>query len=154
MESEDVVMKEALGGDGYKSACNIFYMSKHIADQISNYKKPLYTAEHANSFEINPEDSDSQAIDLVSVLVIFINGILQEPNIAYEFNGGSLVRFLLICFNDSLVSSRLQKSSSINFPNMFGRGEKLSFEYTYGTRNHTDSRINFSSPLDLDPEKQ
>jgi ubiquitin carboxyl-terminal hydrolase 25/28 len=55
MESEDVVMKEALGGDGYKSACNIFYMSKHIADQISNYKKPLYTAEHANSFEINPE---------------------------------------------------------------------------------------------------
>ncbi len=37
---------------------------------------------------------------------------------------------------------------------MFGKGEKLSLEYTYGTRNHTDSRINFSSPIDLDPEKQ
>jgi hypothetical protein len=27
-------MKEALGGDGYKSACNLFYISKHIANQI------------------------------------------------------------------------------------------------------------------------
>ena len=71
-----------------------------LIDSIEKYQDgkrlayPLYYNGQLLSFEINPEDSDSQAIDLVSVLVIFINGILQEPNIAYEFNGGSLVRFL------------------------------------------------------------
>lgn len=71
-----------------------------LIDSIEKYQNgsrlayPLFYNGQLLSFEINPEDSDSQAIDLVSVLVIFINGILQEPNIAYEFNGGSLVRFL------------------------------------------------------------
>lgn len=45
-------------------------------------------------------------------------------------------------------------SSSVYFPNMFGAGEKLSAEYTYGTRNHVDYRLNFSSPIDLNPSKQ
>ena len=29
---EETVMKEALGGEGYKSACNLFYISKKVAD--------------------------------------------------------------------------------------------------------------------------
>lgn len=46
-ESEETIMKEAFGGEGYKSACNLIYISKHITDQIDTYKKPLYTLEHA-----------------------------------------------------------------------------------------------------------
>jgi ubiquitin carboxyl-terminal hydrolase 25/28 len=34
IEKEEIVMKEAFGGDGYKSACNLFYISKLIANQI------------------------------------------------------------------------------------------------------------------------
>lgn len=29
---EEQVMQEALGGEGYKSACNLFYISKAVAD--------------------------------------------------------------------------------------------------------------------------
>lgn len=31
-ESEETVLKEAFGGQGYKSACNVIYISKHISD--------------------------------------------------------------------------------------------------------------------------
>jgi len=34
MEIEEKVMKEAHGGDGYKSACNLIYISKHVKDII------------------------------------------------------------------------------------------------------------------------
>jgi len=46
MEQEEVVMKEAFGGDeGYKSACNLIYISKHVKEIIEDYGKPtfLYT---------------------------------------------------------------------------------------------------------------
>ena len=43
MVPEDIVMNEALGGQGYKSACNIFYINKHIAGQIDHYKDPAYS---------------------------------------------------------------------------------------------------------------
>ena len=36
-------MREALGGDGYKSACNLFYMSKHIADMIDANPTPVFS---------------------------------------------------------------------------------------------------------------
>ena len=35
-------MREALGGDGYKSACNLFYMSKHVADMIDMSSTPVF----------------------------------------------------------------------------------------------------------------
>lgn len=34
MEQEEIVMKEALGGVGYKSACNLIYISEHVKDII------------------------------------------------------------------------------------------------------------------------
>ena len=41
------------------------------------------------SFEKDPNDSRSQLIDLNSVLLIFINGVLQIPGENYIFNGGT-----------------------------------------------------------------
>ena len=55
METEEVVFSDALGGEGYKSACNMVYMSKHIADQIDMHKKPLFTEEHASYLQISKE---------------------------------------------------------------------------------------------------
>lgn len=43
MEQEEVVMKEAFGGDeGYKSACNLIYISKHVKEIIEDYGKPTF----------------------------------------------------------------------------------------------------------------
>jgi hypothetical protein len=60
----------------------------------SRLSYPLYYENQLLSFQTNIDDPDSQVIDFDSLLVIFINGILQEPKISYEFSGGSTFRFL------------------------------------------------------------
>lgn len=45
------------------------------------------------SFEKNLDDEDSQLIDLNSVLLIFVNGVIQEPGKNYRFEGGTSVIF-------------------------------------------------------------
>ena len=54
---------------------------------------PLYYQDQLVSFEIDNNDPDSREIDLAPVLMIFVNGILQEPNVHYTFNGGTSVSF-------------------------------------------------------------
>ena len=46
------------------------------------------------SFEKNLNDEDSQLIDLNSVLLIFVNGVIQEPIKNYKFEGGTIVIFV------------------------------------------------------------
>jgi len=55
----------------------------------SRRRFPLYYNNQLLSFELDPTNSDSQSIDFDSLLVIFINGILQEPKYAYQFTGGT-----------------------------------------------------------------
>lgn len=45
------------------------------------------------SFEIDRNDADSKEIDLSAVLLIFINGVIQEPGVNYSFTGGSVLEF-------------------------------------------------------------
>jgi len=52
ISDEETVMKEALGGDGYKSACNLFYMSKHVSDIIDRHKHPLFDLQRAREFRV------------------------------------------------------------------------------------------------------
>jgi len=54
---------------------------------------PLYYQNQLISFEIDNNDPDSRQIDLAPVLLIFVNGVLQEPNKHYTFNGGTSVSF-------------------------------------------------------------
>ena len=49
---------------------------------------PLYYNSQLLSFEKGPS-SDSQLIDFASLLLIFINGILQKPGVSYQFEGGT-----------------------------------------------------------------
>lgn len=44
-------------------------------------------------------------------------------------------------------------NTNIFCPNVFGRGEKLGCEYTYGTNNHVDYRVYYSTPVEMDPSK-
>ena len=54
---------------------------------------PLYYNSQLLSFERNANDVDSQLIDFNQLLIIFINGILQQPGVAYEFTGGTSFAF-------------------------------------------------------------
>ena len=64
-------------------------------DSISNLQDgsrtrfPLYRNNELLSFEIDETDPDSRLIEFNSLLIIFINGVLQKPGLSYEFNGGT-----------------------------------------------------------------
>ena len=68
-------------------------------DSIQNYQDgarlrfPLYYNDQLLSFEKDASDPDSQLIDFNTLLIIFVNGILQEPGVAYEFDGGTSFTF-------------------------------------------------------------
>lgn len=68
-------------------------------DSIKNYQDgqrtrfPLLYNAQLLSFETNQNDPDSQLIDFDSLLLIFINGVLQEPKVAYQFSGGTSFTF-------------------------------------------------------------
>ena len=54
---------------------------------------PLYYNGQLLSFEIDPNNPLSSAINLDAVLLIFINGVIQEPSTAYKFFGGTTFEF-------------------------------------------------------------
>ena len=62
--------------------------------QDGNRKRfPLFYNGELLSFEIDLTNNLSSAINLDSVLLIFINGVLQTPGYAYQFTGGTSVIF-------------------------------------------------------------
>jgi hypothetical protein len=50
---------------------------------------PLYYNGSLLSFEIDENDEESSKIDLSYVLLIFVNGVIQEPGTNYVFEGGT-----------------------------------------------------------------
>ena len=87
-------------------------------DSIQNYQDgsrvrfPLYYNSQLLSFEKNSSDSDSQLIDFDSLLIIFINGILQEPKEAYQFEGGTSFTFTQPPKTEDQVSIFFYRGSS------------------------------------------
>jgi hypothetical protein len=45
------------------------------------------------SFEIDTNNPLSSSIDLDAVLLIFVNGVIQQPGYAYRFSGGTSFEF-------------------------------------------------------------
>ena len=76
---------------------------KNLQDGVRT-RFPLFYNGDLLSFEINPDDPDSALIDFDALLVIFINGVLQEPGVAYEFVGGSSFTFTTAPKSDDEVS--------------------------------------------------
>ena len=89
-------------------------------DSILNYQDgvrtrfPLRYNEDLLSVERKEGDSDSQLIDLDTVLLIFINGVLQNPGEAYTFEGGSTILFSEAPGVEDSVSIFFYKGSTNN----------------------------------------
>ena len=62
-----------------------------IDSLLDGFRKTFPISDNGNRFSIITKDGSN--IDLKSVLLIFINDVLQEPDVAYTFNGGSLIAF-------------------------------------------------------------
>lgn len=63
-----------------------------IDSLFDGLRKTFPISNNGNRFAIISRDGSN--IDLKSVLLIFINDILQEPGVSYTFNGGSLITFV------------------------------------------------------------
>ena len=59
----------------------------------SRTRFPLFRNNELLSFEKDRTNPESDLIDFNSVLLIFINGVMQEPNVSYTFDGGTTFRF-------------------------------------------------------------
>ena len=59
----------------------------------SRTRFPLFRNNQLLSFEKNRLDIESSQIDFDTVLLIFINGVMQEPKVSYTFDGGTTFRF-------------------------------------------------------------
>jgi hypothetical protein len=65
---------------------------KNLQDNV-RVRFPLNYEGELLSFEKDDNDPDSQLIDFGSLLIIFVNGVLQRPDIDYTFEGGSTFSF-------------------------------------------------------------
>jgi len=72
---------------------------------------PLYYNSQLLSFERSSSDEDSRAIDFNSLLVIFVNGILQQPVATYQFDGGASFAFTEAPKSEDNVSIYFYKGS-------------------------------------------
>ena len=54
---------------------------------------PLYKNSQLLSFQRNLGSVESLLIDFKSILLIYVNGVMQEPNVSYDFTGGTTFSF-------------------------------------------------------------
>ena len=59
----------------------------------SRTRFPLFFNGQLLSFEKDLDNASSQLIDLNAVLLVFVNGVLQEPGSSYTFEGGTTFEF-------------------------------------------------------------
>lgn len=62
-----------------------------ISSLFDGIRKKFTISDNGNRFSIISRKGSN--IDLKSVLLIFINDVLQEPGVSYSFNGGSYIEF-------------------------------------------------------------
>jgi hypothetical protein len=62
-----------------------------IDSLFDGFRKTFAISDNGNRFAIITKDGSD--VDLKSVLLIFVNDVLQEPDVAYTFDGGSLITF-------------------------------------------------------------
>ena len=70
-----------------------FIDSIELMQTGSRRRFPLFFNGQLLSFEKDEESALSEQIDLNAVLLIFVNGVLQTPNVSYQFEGGTTFTF-------------------------------------------------------------
>ena len=92
---------------------------------------PLYYNGQLLSFEVDENNPQSAEIDLSAVLLIFINGVIQEPGFAYTFEGGTSFSFTRAPREEDDISiffyrgTRNEDSLSVNITETIKVGDVL-----------------------------
>ena len=62
-----------------------------ISDLVDGKRKSFPILDNGNRFSIISRPGS--IIDIKAVILVFVNDVLQQPTLAYQFNGGSIIRF-------------------------------------------------------------
>ena len=72
---------------------------------------PLIFNSNLLSFEVDEDNPDSSLIDLDALLLIFVNGVVQDPGESYTFEGGTSFEFNVAPDADDIVDIFFYKGS-------------------------------------------
>ena len=64
------------------------------------------------SFEINEDNPDSSLINLDALLLIFVNGVVQDPGESYTFEGGTSFEFTVAPDSDDIIDIFFYKGTN------------------------------------------
>ena len=64
------------------------------------------------SFEIDEDNPDSSLIDLDALLLIFVNGVVQDPGESYTFEGGTSFEFTVAPDSDDIIDIFFYKGTN------------------------------------------
>ncbi len=64
------------------------------------------------SFEVNEDNPDSSLIDLDALLLIFVNGVVQDPGESYTFEGGTSFEFAVAPDSDDIIDIFFYKGTN------------------------------------------
>ena len=116
----------------------------------SRTRFPLYRNGSLLSFEIDTNNSESAEIDLNALLLIFVNGVIQEPGKHYTFDGGTSFIFNTAPTENDKVSiffyrgTRDQDSQLVNVNETIKEGDTIKLnrnEYVYGDIEQDDRKV-------------
>jgi hypothetical protein len=62
-----------------------------ISSLVDGKRRSFPILDNGNRFSIISRPGSN--IDIKAVILVFVNDVLQQPTVAYEFNGGSIIRF-------------------------------------------------------------
>ena len=79
---------------------------------------PLIYNSNLLSFEVDTDNPDSSLIDLDALLLIFVNGVVQDPGESYTFEGGTSFEFTQAPDGDDNITTIPSFSEDIYLKNI------------------------------------
>ena len=64
------------------------------------------------SFEVDEDNPDSSLINLDALLLIFVNGVVQDPGVSYTFEGGTSFEFTVAPDSDDEIDIFFYKGTT------------------------------------------
>ena len=84
---------------------------KDLQDGVRKRFPLIYNASLL-SFEIDEDNPDSSLIDLDALLLIFVNGVIQDPGESYTFDGGTSFDFTVAPDEDDIIDIFFYKGTN------------------------------------------
>jgi len=130
---------------------------KHTKDEyVKHHLKEIFQCQNFEDILHHSQQAQQKlaSLECFKNIDILIDGSKDNSkayNVTYDVEELSRVRGGI---HTSIGNNEGTLHGSVSFPNLFGKGEKGSFEYAYGSRSQSDYRFTYQSPINMNPDKK